>query len=65
MREGLGARVGPYRPQDVELVAAPAAQRHRRRSPAAPPGKAAIPAPREIELHQVNDEWRVVGFRFN
>ena len=56
------ARIGAYRPRSG-LVAAPLRNGIGRSRPADWQGGNRGTA--EIELHQVNDEWRVVAFRFN
>jgi hypothetical protein len=62
--DGLAARIGPYRPQEWSW-----SQRSLRNSIGRVSGRASWQSGNsgtaEIELHQVNDEWRVVAFRFN
>ena len=62
--EGLAARVGTYRPQQWSW-----SQRHLRNSIGNVSGSATWQGGNsgtaELELHQVNGEWRVVAFRFN
>ena len=62
--QGLAARVGAYRPQQWSW-----SQRHLRNSIGNVSGSATWQGGNsgtaELELHQVNGEWRVVAFRFN
>jgi hypothetical protein len=62
--EGLAARIGPYRPQDWGW-----SQRQLRNGIGEVSGRATWQGGNtgtaQLELHRVNDEWRVVGFRFN
>jgi len=62
--EGLAARIGSYRPQDWGW-----SQRQLRNGIGQVSGRATWQGgdtgTAELELHQVNDEWRVVAFRFN
>jgi hypothetical protein len=62
--EGLGARVGPYRPREWSW-----SQRKLRNGIGQVSGRVTWQSGNtgtaELELHQLNDEWRVVGFRFN
>ena len=62
--EGLSARIGPYRPQSWSW-----SQRKLRNGIGLVSGSATWQGGNtgtaQIELHQVNDEWRVVAFRFN
>ena len=61
---GLAARIGPYRPQEWSW-----SQRKLRNGIGNVSGRATWQSGNsgtaEIELHQVNGEWRVVAFRFN
>jgi hypothetical protein len=62
--EGLAARIGPYRPRGWSWT-----QRNLRNGLGGVAGRATWQGGNtgtaELELHQVNDEWRVVAFRFN
>jgi len=62
--EGLAARIGAYRPQEWGW-----SQRQLRNGIGQVSGRATWQGGNtgtaELELHQVNDEWRVVAFRFN
>jgi hypothetical protein len=62
--ESLGARIGPYRPQAWSW-----SQRQMRNGIGQVSGTATWQGGNtgtaELELHQVNGEWRVVGYRFN
>lgn len=62
--QGLAARIGAYRPQEWSW-----SQRKLRNGIGNVSGRATWHSGNsgtaEIELHQINDEWRVVAFRFN
>lgn len=62
--EGLAARIGPYRPRQWSW-----SQRKLRNGIGNVSGSATWQGGNggtaQIELHQVNDQWRVVAFRFN
>jgi len=62
--QGLEARIGAYRPREWSW-----SQRNLRNGIGQVSGRAdwqgGNQGTAEIELHKVNDEWRVVAFRFN